>query len=107
LPIGVCTSFTSPIISNFDADSDALWFLENVKVLAASRMENVWEDEGWWCGCLLMCANRLSEGSASADEGSVELELKRADEEDVSYTLDSAELVPLLLLAPESSSKEC
>lgn len=75
-----------------------------------------------------MCANRLSEGSASADEGSVELELKRADEEDVSYTLESAELVPLLpllplskfsrtrkvskcmtylLLAPESSSKEC
>ena len=47
LPIGVCTSFISPIISNFDADSDALWFLENVKVLAASRMENVWEDEGW------------------------------------------------------------
>ena len=75
-----------------------------------------------------MCANRLSEGSTSADEGSVELELKRADEEDVSYTLESAELVPLLpllplskfsrtgkvskcmtylLLAPESSSKEC
>ena len=76
----------------------------------------------------MICANRLSEGSASADEGSVELELKRADEEDVSYTLESAELAPLLplpplsnsegpgsvskcmtylLLAPESSSKDC
>lgn len=54
----------------------------------------------------------MSEGSASADEGSVEVELNRADEEDVSYTLESAELAPLLplltlLLAPESSSKDC